>query len=170
MKPAQDLSSVELRKRIKEIERLDLFDRGLQFFENLFLRGKKIDSAIQYALVEPNDIPKGYGLLALKQGIRVSKSKYSLKHLLRYVNHDIKDFTKIYRIASAYDVIVYGYNESDENKAFLVVGARMSDAMYYMQSTLNNTKENFQKIHEWFSLLQEDIEHKHQQDQNNAAI
>jgi hypothetical protein len=172
MKPELALNSVELRKRLIDIGRKNLFDRGFEYFESLFLKTNDMSSEIQYAKIQADEFPKGYGLLTTKASIRVSKGRYGLKHLLKYVGRNIEDFTNIYRVMSGYDVVVYGYTD-DESDAFLVVGTRIAHGspMYYHQGDINTTKQIFQEIQEWFRL-QEALREKSekQQGQNNVAV
>jgi hypothetical protein len=151
-----------LKSKLKDLERLDLFSHGFQFFESLFPTSRDAYRDIQWGVIEPKDFNNGYGLLDTPNGIRSSKRRYNLKNLLRYVRLDIDNFTKIFRIISKYDVIVYGYSDNN-NKEFLVIGKRITDGspMYYQQGTLDSTKSKFQDIQKWFDLQkpsQEDIE------------
>jgi hypothetical protein len=161
-----------LKSKLKNLERLDLFSHGFQFFESLFPSSHDVYQDIQWGVIKPEEFSKGYGLLNTPDGIRSSKRRYDLKNLLRYVGLDIDNFTKIYRVISKYDVIVYGYTDNS-NEEFLVIGKRITDGapMYYQQGTLDTTKTKFQEIQEWFKLKelsQESI--GKQQDQNNVAV
>jgi hypothetical protein len=152
MKPDLGVNQNQLRQKLISLERIDLFDKGFEFFESLFLKTSSMKSEIQYAEIQSSEFPKGYGLLSTDKGIRSSKRRYDLKDLLRYVGLDIKNFTKIYRVLSGYDLIIYGYSE-DGKKEFLVIGKRIKEgaSLYYQQSTLDNTKNQFHEIQEWFN-------------------
>ena len=156
-----------------DLERIALSEQGMNKFESLFPGVQSFSKDISWTKIKVNDFSPGYGLLLTDRGMRVSKLKYNLPKLLRYVGLNMEDFKdNLYRIRSGYDEVVYGYHPTNKDLNFLVVGKRIKNSeFYYQEGDINSTKTIFQNIQEWFSLqesLRENSEK--QQGQNNVAV
>jgi len=138
--------------KLEDIQSIAMSDQGLKLLESFF-PGDKVFSDVNIRQITSFDqFKSGFGLIDTKEGIRVSKRKYNLKNLLRFIKLNIENFkNNLYCISSTYDLIYYGYIPN-ENIGFVLIGKRvMSDTtVYYKQGSIDNTTIIFQKIQEWF--------------------
>jgi len=139
---------------ITDLERIALSEQGMEKFESLFPKIQVFANDISWTKINVSEFSSGYGLLLTERGMRVSKLKYNLPKLLRYVGLKIEDFKdNIYRIRSGYDEVIYGYHPTNKDLHFLVVGKRIENSeFYYQEGDINSTKKIFQNIQEWFYL------------------